>query len=64
LALYRGEADAFTSDHLRVLEVITSKVALFIENALKYRQAESSATIDYLTGLPKRVLCPCIWSRS
>jgi len=52
LALYRAEADAFTSDHLRVLEVITSKVALFIENALKYRQAESSATIDYLTGLP------------
>jgi len=52
LALYQDEADAFTSDHLRVLQVITSKVALFIENALKYRQAESSATIDYLTGLP------------
>jgi diguanylate cyclase (GGDEF)-like protein/putative nucleotidyltransferase with HDIG domain len=52
LALYRAEVDAFTSDHLRVLEVITSKVALFIENALKYRQAENSATIDYLTGLP------------
>jgi len=32
--------------------VITSKVALFIENALKYRQAENSATNDYLTGLP------------
>ncbi|MGH9665798.1 MAG: GGDEF domain-containing protein, partial [Bryobacteraceae bacterium] len=28
------------------------KVALSIENALKYRQAESSATTDYLTGLP------------
>jgi diguanylate cyclase (GGDEF)-like protein len=26
-------------------------VALFIENALKYREAESSATIDYLTGM-------------
>ena len=52
LALYQAEADAFTSDHLRVLQVITSKVALFIENALKYRQAESSATNDYLTGLP------------
>jgi GAF domain-containing protein len=52
LALYQAEADAFTSDHLRVLQVITSKVALFIENALKYRQAENSATIDYLTGLP------------
>ena len=52
LALYRAEADAFTSDHLRVLKVVTSKVAFFIENALKYRQAENSATIDYLTGLP------------
>jgi diguanylate cyclase (GGDEF)-like protein/putative nucleotidyltransferase with HDIG domain len=52
LALYQAEPDAFTSDHLRVLQVITSKVALFIENALKYRQAESSATNDYLTGLP------------
>ncbi len=52
LALYQSEADAFTSDHLRILQVITSKVALFIENALKYRQAESSATNDYLTGLP------------
>jgi diguanylate cyclase (GGDEF)-like protein/putative nucleotidyltransferase with HDIG domain len=52
LALYQTEPDAFTSDHLRVLQVITSKVALSIENALKYRQAESSATSDYLTGLP------------
>ena len=52
LALYESEADAFTNDHLRVLQVITSKVAFFIENALKYRQAESSATSDYLTGLP------------
>ena len=52
LALYRTQADAFTSDHLRVLQVITSKVALSIENALKYRQAETSATSDYLTGLP------------
>jgi diguanylate cyclase (GGDEF)-like protein/putative nucleotidyltransferase with HDIG domain len=52
LSLYQCEADAFTSDHLRILQVITSKVALSIENALKYRQAESSATSDYLTGLP------------
>jgi diguanylate cyclase (GGDEF)-like protein len=51
LALYQDEPDAFTSDHLRILQVITAKVALFIENALKYRQAESSATIDYLTGM-------------
>jgi len=52
LVLYQTEADAFTTDHLRVLQVITSKVALSIENALKYRQVESSATSDYLTGLP------------
>jgi len=52
LALYRAEQDAFTKDHLRILLAITSKVALSVENALKYRMAESSATTDYLTGLP------------
>src|SRR5277367_4726037 len=52
LALYRGERDAFTSDNLRILLAISSKMALAIENALKYQQAENSATTDYLTGLP------------
>jgi diguanylate cyclase (GGDEF)-like protein/putative nucleotidyltransferase with HDIG domain len=52
LALYQCEENAFSNDNLRVLQVITSKVALFIENALKYRQAENSAAVDYLTGLP------------
>ena len=51
LTLYRTDPDAFTNDHLRVLQVITSRVAMFIENALKYREAESSATMDYLTGM-------------
>src|SRR5213079_2920885 len=52
LALYHAERDAFTSDHLRILLAISSKMALAVENALKYEQAESSATTDYLTGLP------------
>jgi diguanylate cyclase (GGDEF)-like protein/putative nucleotidyltransferase with HDIG domain len=52
LALYRAEKDAFTSDHLRILLAVSGKMALAIENALKYEQAESSATTDYLTGLP------------
>jgi diguanylate cyclase (GGDEF)-like protein/putative nucleotidyltransferase with HDIG domain len=52
LALYRAEKDAFTSDHLRILLAVSGKMALAIENALKYQQAESSATTDYLTGLP------------
>lgn len=52
LALYRAERDAFTSDHLRLLLAVSGKMALAIDNALKYQQAESSATTDYLTGLP------------
>ena len=52
LTLYHAERDAFTSDHLRILLAVSSKMALSIENALKYQQAESSATTDYLTGLP------------
>jgi diguanylate cyclase (GGDEF)-like protein/putative nucleotidyltransferase with HDIG domain len=52
LALYKSEPDAFTSDHLRILLAVTSKMALAIENALKYQQAENSATTDFLTELP------------
>ncbi len=52
LALYQSEPDAFTSDHLRILLAVTSKMALAIENALKYQQAETSATTDFLTELP------------
>jgi diguanylate cyclase (GGDEF)-like protein len=52
LAMYHASADAFTPDHLRVLLAVASKVALSVENALKYQQAESSATTDFLTGLP------------
>ncbi|MBV8205736.1 MAG: diguanylate cyclase [Acidobacteria bacterium] len=51
LTLYGAQADAFSSDHLRVLLAISSKLGLAIENALKYRLAETSATTDYLTGL-------------
>ena len=52
LTLYQTDKDAFSSDHLRVLLAMSSKMALAIENALKYQRAESSATTDYLTGLP------------
>ena len=52
LTLYHTERDAFTKDHLRILLSIVPKVALSIENALKYQQAESSASTDYMTGLP------------
>jgi len=52
LALYEVERDAFSRDQLRVLLAISSKLAASIENALRYEQAETSATTDYLTGLP------------
>ena len=52
LTLYHAEQDAFTKDHLRLLLAISSKAALTIENALKYREVQKSAITDELTGLP------------
>ncbi|HLK53296.1 MAG TPA: HD domain-containing phosphohydrolase, partial [Candidatus Angelobacter sp.] len=52
MTLYHSERDAYTSDHLRILMAISSKVALSVENALAFQQAESSATTDFLTELP------------
>ncbi len=52
LSLYQAQKNGFTSDHLRILLAISSKVALSVENALRYRQAEDSASLDFLTSLP------------
>jgi diguanylate cyclase (GGDEF)-like protein/putative nucleotidyltransferase with HDIG domain len=52
LALYRTGQDAFTQDQLRIVQSAGSKLGITIENALKVRKAEDSATTDSLTGLP------------
>jgi diguanylate cyclase (GGDEF)-like protein/putative nucleotidyltransferase with HDIG domain len=52
IALYSRSRDGFSADHLRVLSSVASRVGGAIENALKYSQAEQSATTDVLTGLP------------
>ena len=52
MTLYGMDQDAFRSDHLRVLQAVSSKVSRAMDNAMKYRQAETSATTDFLTGLP------------
>lgn len=52
LALYHSEKDFFSRDHLRILNAISAKLSNSIENALKYQAAETTATTDYLTGLP------------
>jgi diguanylate cyclase (GGDEF)-like protein/putative nucleotidyltransferase with HDIG domain len=52
LTLYRSEREAFTNDHLRILLAVCHKIALSIENALKFEQAQSTASTDYMTNLP------------
>jgi diguanylate cyclase (GGDEF)-like protein/putative nucleotidyltransferase with HDIG domain len=52
LTLYHTDEQAYTGEHLRLLQTISPKVALSVENALAFRRAESSATTDYLTNLP------------
>jgi len=52
LCLYSQTKNAFTEEHLRILSAVTTKVAVSVENALKYRQAERSAVTDMLTELP------------
>ena len=52
LCLYAQQKNAFAEDHLRVLSAVATKVAVAVENALKYRQAERSAVTDMLTELP------------
>jgi diguanylate cyclase (GGDEF)-like protein/putative nucleotidyltransferase with HDIG domain len=51
LALYHAAADAFSSDDVRILLAISSKLGLVLENTIRYRAAEASASIDSLTGL-------------
>jgi diguanylate cyclase (GGDEF)-like protein/putative nucleotidyltransferase with HDIG domain len=52
LTLYRTEIDSFNKDHMRILLAVSSKLALSIENALTFQQAQTSATTDFLTELP------------
>ncbi len=52
MTLYQTERDAFSSEHVRLLLAVSSKVSLAIDNAMKYRQAETSATTDFVTSLP------------
>src|SRR5579862_5805968 len=47
LALYHMDRDASSKDHLRILMAIRPKIGMSIENALRFRQVESSATTDF-----------------
>jgi diguanylate cyclase (GGDEF)-like protein/putative nucleotidyltransferase with HDIG domain len=52
LTLYQYQKDAFTTEHLRLLQAITYKMAQAIQNALEFSQATVNATTDALTRLP------------
>ena len=51
LTLYEAAKDSFSRDHLRILQAVSSKLGLTIENSVKFRRAEDNATLDFLTGL-------------
>jgi diguanylate cyclase (GGDEF)-like protein/putative nucleotidyltransferase with HDIG domain len=58
LTLYHREKNGFTKDHLRLLLAASSKLGLSVENALQFEHAQSTASTDYLTGLPNaRAIC-------
>src|ERR1700720_4798764 len=58
LTLYHREKNCFTKDHLRLLLAASSKLGVSVENALQYEKAQSTASTDYLTGLPNaRSIC-------
>ncbi len=58
LTLYHREKNCFTKDHLRLLLAASSKLGLSVENALQFEHAQSTASTDYLTGLPNaRSIC-------
>ena len=52
LTIYAFKPDAFSRDHLRVLQAIESKFTLSLENARRFSTAEQDAQIDFITQLP------------
>ncbi|MGQ9916807.1 MAG: diguanylate cyclase domain-containing protein [Bryobacteraceae bacterium] len=52
LNLYAARHMAFNHSQLSLLLSIAGKLAISIENSAKFQQAETRASVDFLTGLP------------
>ena len=52
LTLYACTEDAFSRDHLRLLQVMETKLSLSLQNALHFGRAANDAETDFLTSLP------------
>lgn len=52
LAFYSEHRNAFSPSQLSLLLAIAPKLAITVENSIRFREAENQATFDFLTGLP------------
>lgn len=52
LTLYHLERNAYTNEHLRLLEIVSLHAANAIYNAISYEKSRETALFDTLTGLP------------
>lgn len=54
IALYSTDRDkgAFTEDHVRLMETVSERAAVSIQNALSFEYYEENSLTDPLTGLP------------
>ncbi len=52
LTVYSNSADAFSRDHLRILQAIESKFSLSLANALRFSHSEKQNSVDSTTQLP------------
>ena len=52
LNLYSTRHMAFNASQMSLLMSIASKMAVTVENSAKFQQAETRASVDFLTGLP------------
>jgi diguanylate cyclase (GGDEF)-like protein/putative nucleotidyltransferase with HDIG domain len=52
LAVYSAELDAYTPDHLRLMEAVAKLLSDAVANSAHHERTETSALTDMLTGLP------------
>jgi diguanylate cyclase (GGDEF)-like protein/putative nucleotidyltransferase with HDIG domain len=52
LAIYASDLDAYTSDHLHLLESVSRLASTALRHAMLHEQTRTSAQTDALTGLP------------
>ena len=52
LTFYSERLGAFTASQLSLLLAIGPKLAMTVENSIRFHDAENRASFDYLTGLP------------